>query len=41
MWRSDVEAELPGLPVPAQIFTVAVVLTRWDRDDAAAVGVTP
>ena len=34
-WRSDVEAELPGLPVPVQIFTVAVVLTRWNSEDAA------
>jgi hypothetical protein len=36
MWRSDVEADLPGLPVPMQIFTVAVVLTRWNSEDASA-----
>jgi hypothetical protein len=35
MWRNDVEADLPGLPIPVQIFTVAVVLTRWDREAAA------
>jgi hypothetical protein len=36
MWRSDVEADLPGLSVPVQIFTVAVVLTRWNSEDSAA-----
>ncbi len=39
MWRSDVEADLPGLPVPMQIFTVAVVLTRWNSEDASAASV--
>jgi uncharacterized protein YxjI len=36
MWRSDVEADLPAMPVPVQIFTVVVVLTRWDRRAATA-----
>jgi hypothetical protein len=39
MWRNDVEAELPGLPIQVQIFTVAVVLTRWDRQAAAGAAV--
>jgi hypothetical protein len=38
MWRSDIEADLPGLPVPVQIFTVGIVLTRWDRQAAAGAG---
>ena len=39
MWRSDIEADLPGLPVPVQIFTLAVVLTRWNSEDAAGAAV--
>ncbi len=31
MWRSDTVADLPGLPVPVQVFVLAVVLTVWDR----------
>lgn len=29
-WRSAAEADLPGLPVPVQVFAFAVVLTMWD-----------
>lgn len=36
MWRGDAVAELPGLPVPVQVFVLAVVLTMWDWESAAA-----
>ena len=36
LWRSDAEADLPGLPVPVQMFVFAVVLTMWDWADATA-----
>jgi hypothetical protein len=35
-WRSTVEAELPTMPLAAQIFTVAVALTVWDNAAAVA-----
>jgi hypothetical protein len=35
-WRSDAVAELPGLPLPVQVFVMIVVLTMWDRQAAAA-----
>lgn len=36
IWRSDATADLPGLPLPVQVFVLAVVLTKWDQ--AAASG---
>jgi hypothetical protein len=36
MWRSDTVADLPGLPVPVQVFVLAVVVTVWDSASAAA-----
>lgn len=33
-WRSDAAADLSGLATPVQIFVLAVVLTKWDWDDA-------
>ena len=36
MWRGDATAELPSLPVPVQVFVLAVVLTMWDQQFAAA-----
>lgn len=36
LWRSTATAELPGLPLPVQLFVLAVVLTMWDWSDAAA-----
>ncbi len=36
LWRSDAEADLPGLPMPVQIFVLAVALTTWDAQTAAA-----
>lgn len=35
IWTSDAMADLPGLPVPVQIFVLAVVLTKWDAEAAA------
>lgn len=37
-WRSTVVAELPTMPLPAQVFAIAVALTTWDA--AAAAGAT-
>lgn len=34
-WRLNAAADLPGVPVPVQIFVLAVVLTMW-RSQAAA-----
>jgi hypothetical protein len=36
MWRSDATADLPGLPLPVQIFVLAVVLTMWEAAKASA-----
>jgi hypothetical protein len=35
-WRGDAVAELPGLPLPVQVFVLVVVLTMWDSSEAAA-----
>jgi len=35
-WRSTVQAELPTMPMAAQVFTVAVALTTWDAAAVAA-----
>ncbi len=35
-WRSDVMADLPGMPLPVQVFVLAVVITMWDNAAAAA-----
>jgi hypothetical protein len=36
VWRRDAVADLPGLAPPVQIFVLAVVLTMWDEQAAAA-----
>ncbi|MEV8510711.1 hypothetical protein [Dactylosporangium sp. NPDC051484] len=36
VWRGDVAADLPGLPLPVQIFVLGVVITMWDAQAAAA-----
>jgi hypothetical protein len=36
MWRGDAVADLPGLPPPVQVFVLAVVLSMWDAQAAAA-----
>lgn len=38
MWRGDAMADLPGLPIPVQIFVLVVVLTMWEQQTAAAGG---
>jgi hypothetical protein len=35
-WRGDVAADLPGLPLPVQIFVLGVVITNWNAQAAAA-----
>lgn len=37
-WRRDTEADLPGLPLPVQVFVLVVVLTMWEAAAAAAAG---
>jgi hypothetical protein len=36
VWRGDVVAELPGLPLPVQIFVIGVVISIWNQQAAAA-----
>ena len=36
IWRSDAVADLPGLPLPVQVFVLVVVLTTWDQDASSA-----
>jgi hypothetical protein len=36
IWRGDTVVDLPGLPLPVQIFVLAVVLTMWDWSAALA-----
>ncbi|HYH32951.1 MAG TPA: hypothetical protein VD903_21475 [Pseudonocardia sp.] len=36
VWRSDAEADLPGLSLPAQVFVLVVVLRMWEAAAAAA-----
>ncbi|MDX6366615.1 MAG: hypothetical protein QOK30_1691 [Nocardioidaceae bacterium] len=38
MWRTDDVADLPGLPLPVQIFVLAVVLTVWNESNASTAG---
>ena len=35
-WRGDAEADLPGMPTPVAVFTLAVVLLMWEQAAAAA-----
>jgi len=37
-WRSGASADLPGMPLPLQVFTLAVILTVWARNSSAAAG---
>ncbi|WP_326557735.1 hypothetical protein [Micromonospora sp. NBC_01796] len=34
--RGDIVADLPGLPLPVQIFVLGVVITMWNQQAAAA-----
>jgi hypothetical protein len=35
VWRGEIAADLPGLPLPVQIFVLGVVITMWDAQAAA------
>lgn len=35
-WRGDFDAELPGLPLPVQIFVLCLIITNWNAAAAAA-----
>ena len=35
-WSTDVEAHLDGLPLPVQLFVVAVVISMWRVQDSSA-----
>ena len=39
MWRGTAQADLPGLPLPAQVFALAIVLTMWDAQNSAAAAI--
>lgn len=36
MWRSDAVADLPGVPLPVQVFALVVTLAKWDNAAAAS-----
>jgi hypothetical protein len=40
LWRGDIAADLPGLPLPVQIFVLGVVISMWDQQAAAATAVS-
>ncbi|KUL23912.1 hypothetical protein [Actinoplanes awajinensis] len=35
-WSGAIEADLPGLPLPVQVFVVGVQIARWQAQQAAA-----
>jgi hypothetical protein len=35
-WSTETAADLPGLPLPVQVFVLAVVITLWNMQTAAA-----
>ncbi|GAA3750704.1 hypothetical protein GCM10022225_38750 [Plantactinospora mayteni] len=35
-WRGDAVADLPGLPLPVQVFVLGVVITMWSQQAAVA-----
>ncbi|HLL67764.1 MAG TPA: hypothetical protein VK453_18925 [Micromonosporaceae bacterium] len=35
-WRNEIVVDLPGLPLPVQLFVLGVVITMWDAQAAAA-----
>jgi hypothetical protein len=37
-WSGTAEADLPGVPLPVQVFILTVLLTRWDNAAAASAG---
>ncbi|MEV4515818.1 hypothetical protein AB0K00_43545 [Dactylosporangium sp. NPDC049525] len=36
MWGSDVAVDLPGVPLPVQVFVLGVLVTMWQAQAAAA-----
>ncbi|GAB1645659.1 hypothetical protein [Krasilnikovia sp. MM14-A1259] len=38
MWGDQVAVDLPGMPMPVQIFVLGVVITMWNAQAAAAAG---
>ncbi|MET7396666.1 hypothetical protein ABZS66_24610 [Dactylosporangium sp. NPDC005572] len=36
VWRSDTVADLPGLPLPVQVFALGVIVTTWDNQAAGS-----
>jgi hypothetical protein len=38
IWRGDAVADLPGVPLPVQIFVLAVVLTMWESSSGGGAG---
>ncbi len=36
VWRGDAEADLPGLPLPVQLFAFVVVISMWEAAQIAA-----
>ena len=36
MWGSDVAVDLPGVPLPVQVFVLGVLVTMWQAQSSAA-----
>ncbi len=36
LWRGDVAVDLPGVPLPVQVFVLGVLVTMWQAHSAAA-----
>ncbi|WP_238016233.1 hypothetical protein KZZ52_28660 [Dactylosporangium sp. AC04546] len=36
VWSHDTVADLPGLPLPVQVFALGVIVTKWDRQAASS-----
>ena len=36
MWSGDVAVDLPGVPLPVQIFVLGVLITMWQAQSSAA-----
>lgn len=36
VWRGDVAVDLPGVPLPVQVFVLGVIVTMWQAQSAAA-----
>jgi hypothetical protein len=39
-WRGGAVTDLPGLPLPVEVFVLVVVIAMWDSADAAASAAT-